>query len=257
MRHRQRKSRYKKKNKLLHRLRTKWKQVGAPYARQVTAWSTTLLMPINQWFITQLMAYDLPWKTKKQRQYRRHPRANPRLHYRRRNLINYNRRRAINFARATPYIPPARWSEIAYEKNQYESQERFDKKEKVQLAWKRWRASKQPRLMCLTAHAMSTHTHASKRTKAKYMVFDAGSYPILVDNCASSSITNSLADFVSPPKATSKVIQGVNGELTALRVGTIVWHIQDDNGRLHHLTLPNAYYAPTSPYRLLSPQHWA
>jgi hypothetical protein len=53
------------------------------------------------------------------------------------------------------------------------------------------------------------------------------------------------------------MIQGVNGELTALKIGTICWKIQDDQGRTHVLTLPNSYYAPSSPYRLLSPQHWA
>ena len=89
------------------------------------------------------------------------------------------------------------------------------------------------------------------------MVFDSGSFPILVDNCASKSITNNLSDFLSPPKKTNKVIQGVNGELTALKVGTIAWRIQDDRGQTHVLHLPNSYYAPSSPFRLLSPQHWA
>jgi hypothetical protein len=104
------------------------------------------------------------------------------------------------------------------------------------------------------AHAMAAST---AKQKARYLVFDSGSFPILVDNCASSSITNCLKDFVKPPRATSKMIQGVNGELTALKIGTVAWKIQDDSGRTHVLTLPNAYYAPSSPYRLLSPQHWA
>eukprot|EP00590_Aulacoseira_subarctica_P001421 CAMPEP_0172414700 /NCGR_PEP_ID=MMETSP1064-20121228/1332_1 /TAXON_ID=202472 /ORGANISM="Aulacoseira subarctica , Strain CCAP 1002/5" /LENGTH=1323 /DNA_ID=CAMNT_0013151491 /DNA_START=262 /DNA_END=4233 /DNA_ORIENTATION=+ len=198
----------------------------------------------------------MPWKTKKQR--RLHHEFNPRLHFQRRKLINQSRSKAITRVYNTPYIPPARWSEIAYETKQYESQERYDKKERVQLAVRKWKRSLGTHLVGLTAHAMASSASAApKPNKAKYMVFDSGSYPILVDNCASSSITNCLADFKSPPIATSKVIQGVNGELTALRVGTIQWRIQDDTGRTHHLTLPNSYYAPSSPYRLLSPQHWA
>ena len=98
---------------------------------------------------------------------------------------------------------------------------------------------------------------ATTQTPTKGMRFDSDSYPIMIDNCASSSITNSLTDFVSPPKPSNKSIRGISGNTTALQVGTVKWRIEDDQGRSHTLELPNTYYAPSAPCRLLSPQHWS
>jgi GAG-pre-integrase domain len=39
--------------------------------------------------------------------------------------------------------------------------------------------------------------------------------------------------------------------------GTILWHILDDDGVQHEFRIPNSYYAPDLPIRLLSPQHLA
>lgn len=89
------------------------------------------------------------------------------------------------------------------------------------------------------------------------MMFDTDSFPLYVDNCASSSVTNSLSDFIKAPRKSDKVIQGINGMVNAIQVGTVQWHILDDFGEKHTLILPNTYYVPHSPHRLLSPQHWA
>mmetsp|Transcript_8114 Transcript_8114/g.11828 ORF Transcript_8114/g.11828 Transcript_8114/m.11828 type:complete len:232 (+) Transcript_8114:2814-3509(+) len=50
---------------------------------------------------------------------------------------------------------------------------------------------------CCTAQAMTSQDHRNPRAKSG---FDTDSFQILVDNCASSSITNTMTDFVQPPK---------------------------------------------------------
>ena len=95
------------------------------------------------------------------------------------------------------------------------------------------------------------------RAPGSYLCFNSDSFKILIDNCASTSITNSMDDFVSKPRAATKSIQGISGDTEAPLIGTVAWKIEDDNGRVHTITLPNTYYAPNAPYRLLSPQHWS
>jgi hypothetical protein len=45
--------------------------------------------------------------------------------------------------------------------------------------------------------------------------------------------------------------------VNAIQIGTVSWDILDDHGARHTILLPNTYYVPHSPHRLLSPQHWA
>ena len=225
--------------------------------------------PLSRWAGTHVLALsDIPWKTKRHRtvrttvRLRRHASFSSsnsqHVRLRRTPRTAQCRRDAINSTR-TSYVPPSRWAEIHYETKQYASTITYDKREKIQLARRAWAYrrlhARSPTVLGMHAHAMASSS--TKKHKPKFLVFDSGSYPILVDNCASSSITNCIHDFIRPPKSTTKMIQGVNGELTALKIGTICWKIQDDQGRTHVLTLPNSYYAPSSPYRLLSPQHWA
>jgi len=89
---------------------------------------------------------------------------------------------------------------------------------------------------------------AQARAPGNYLHFDSDSFKILIDNCASTSITNSMGDFISKPRAATKSIQGISGDTEAPLVGTIAWKIEDDNGRVHTITLPNTYYAPNAPY---------
>lgn len=97
----------------------------------------------------------------------------------------------------------------------------------------------------------------STTTKLRRMHFDTDSYEILVDNCCSKSITNSLDDFIQPPKPSQMTIKGFNGATAPTCVGTVKWHMQDDKGKLHTIVLPETYYSPKVQTRLLSPQHWA
>ena len=79
----------------------------------------------------------------------------------------------------------------------------------------------------------------------------------MIDNCASTSITNCLNDFVQPPQTSGKCIQGIGGLTTTLKIGTVAWKIEDDLGFTHTITLPKTYYAPNMPCQLLYPQHWS
>ena len=88
------------------------------------------------------------------------------------------------------------------------------------------------------------------------ITFDSDSYPILIDNCCSACMTNSLDDFTDIPKEVQASIKGVGGPVSVTHQGTVKWKFQDDQGRTHAFYLPGSYYAPDLPCRLLSPQHW-
>lgn len=87
--------------------------------------------------------------------------------------------------------------------------------------------------------------------------FDTDSFTILVDNCATRSITNDASDFIDPPVKVKGKLKGISGSMPVLFKGTVRWYIEDDQGTVHKLLLPNTLYVPSAPERLLSPQHWA
>jgi hypothetical protein len=105
--------------------------------------------------------------------------------------------------------------------------------------------------------AAPTRTQGNLREREQSVVFDAESFDLLIDNCASGSITNSLNDFTSPPVPSNTKIVGINGTTEASLVGTVRWDIEDDLGRVHQIILPGTYYSASARSRLLSPQHWA
>lgn len=100
-------------------------------------------------------------------------------------------------------------------------------------------------------------TNVMKQETIKRSHFDTDSYIIRVDNCATRSISPSIDDFIDPPLPINKRIKGLNGTIGGLMVGTIKWNIEDDDGKIHPVILPNSLYIPDATSRLLSPQHWA
>ena len=105
-----------------------------------------------------------------------------------------------------------------------------------------------------TFHSLAMSTSTSQ---TRYMQFDMDSRPLRIDNCASRSISNYIGDFIAPPKPSPHRITGIGGAISDIKVGTVRWNIEDDQGQVHVIKLPNTFYAPTSPSSLLSPQHWA
>jgi hypothetical protein len=77
--------------------------------------------------------------------------------------------------------------------------------------------------------------------------FDADLKRIRINNCASYSISNDVSDLV----------RGIGGSINDVKTGTIRWNIEDDQGQGHGIVLPGSLYIPSSPSKLLSPQHWA
>ena len=98
---------------------------------------------------------------------------------------------------------------------------------------------------------------ASGNTTKSYH-FDTDSRPIRVDNCATRCISPFIDDFVGPPiLAKHQRIKGIIGSTGQVMFGTIRWHIEDDDGVVHELLIPNSIYLKQGTSRLLSPQHWA
>jgi Reverse transcriptase (RNA-dependent DNA polymerase) len=88
------------------------------------------------------------------------------------------------------------------------------------------------------------------------LIFDADSFPILVDSGATHSFTPRMDDFIEPPKAVRKRVQGVR-DSAATYIGTVAWPIVDDDGHVTQQRYEGVYFCKDMPYRVLSPQHWA
>ena len=104
-----------------------------------------------------------------------------------------------------------------------------------------------------------TSTTGQVANRAAHEVgFDTDAKRILVDNCATASITNNIMDCATKPIQIKRKVKGIAGSYQPdIYETTIRWDIEDDDGKIHQITLPRSYYIPSTPTRLLSPQHWA
>ena len=102
-----------------------------------------------------------------------------------------------------------------------------------------------------------TSSSAVTRRGVHRIKFDTDSIKVAIDTGASRSISSKVTDFEGDITPTNQTIDGIANGLSATGKGTIVWNIQDDQGRVHHIRIPNSLYVPASPIRILSPQHWA
>jgi hypothetical protein len=102
-------------------------------------------------------------------------------------------------------------------------------------------------MFCLGANTCSSSDHR----------YDSDSFIIAVDNCSSKCITNSMQDYISLLEKVSIAVKGIGGMVTASYKGIKAWTVKDDQGRQHTWTIPDVYFNKASPFRLLSPQHWA
>ena len=98
---------------------------------------------------------------------------------------------------------------------------------------------------------------ASGQSEAACHSCDSDSHILAVDNCSTRSMTNSLADCVSPPTPVDTNVKGIGGNASATHVGAVKWSITDDTGKIHEWLIPNTCCNKQPPHRLLSPQHWA
>jgi hypothetical protein len=87
--------------------------------------------------------------------------------------------------------------------------------------------------------------------------YDTDSALISIDTLSSYMCTNSMQDFLpgtySPDR--TKSITGLGGtKQDTTGIGAVHWLIRDDNGALHEFILPNIWFIPSNPIRILSPQ---
>ena len=88
--------------------------------------------------------------------------------------------------------------------------------------------------------------------------FDTDSGTCGIDNRASASTSPYKADFTGPLIEEKRVIRGFEGsKVYTIYKGTLLLSIQDDDGVVDEVQIPNSYHVPTCPYRIISPQHWA
>jgi len=100
-------------------------------------------------------------------------------------------------------------------------------------------------------------TSRAHNSKQEPLPFDSDSFCILLDNCCTTSITNSIHDFVGLPEKVQETIKGVGGKMLVTHKGKIKWTWDDNQGRPHTFYLPNSLYAPTAKDRLLSLAQWS
>jgi hypothetical protein len=73
-------------------------------------------------------------------------------------------------------------------------------------------------------------------------MFDTDAKAIRIDNCESYCISNDKRDFITPLKKVNKKLKGLGGTLSEIYSGTIKWSIEDDDGVLHDIVIPNGLY---------------
>ena len=87
--------------------------------------------------------------------------------------------------------------------------------------------------------------------------YDTDSFPIRIDNHSSYCVTNNKRDFVGPLKPLHANVKGIGGTVNVQYKGTVRWQWEDDFGRTTAHYIPDTIYMPSSPDRILSPQHWS
>ena len=115
--------------------------------------------------------------------------------------------------------------------------------------WKSWLKGKDDRYQvlsmittALTAQQQSSHTFCT----------DTDSYLIAINNCASSCMTPSKEDFISPPRPSATIITGMGGTSKATHNGPSKMTRESLTMSMSE-TLTS--YCPNAPFRLLCPQH--
>jgi hypothetical protein len=112
--------------------------------------------------------------------------------------------------------------------------------------------------LCHPHHAWPTALQGTQgNPRSNQVRFDSDSFPIGVVNHASCCMVNSphmLENLVLSNKGT---VDEINEGLEIWGKGTFKFTIGDNNGRLHHICIPNSLYIPGLKKCLLLPQHRA
>ena len=88
--------------------------------------------------------------------------------------------------------------------------------------------------------------------------WDTDSGLIDIDNRCSACMSHMSDDVVGELQDYKRTIQGIGGQNHCnVHIGTLKWHWEDDQGKIHKFIIPHSYYAPEGGVRLLLTQHWA
>ena len=106
--------------------------------------------------------------------------------------------------------------------------------------------------------AMTANADAYEGIRKEGVPFDADSVPLRVDNCATASLLPHKSDFIGVLVPVRRRIHGIGRSVQrGIMMGTLRLRIEDDNGAMHDILIPELFYVPDATSRLLSPQHWA
>jgi hypothetical protein len=86
--------------------------------------------------------------------------------------------------------------------------------------------------------------------------FDTNSFVIGVDNFTSITLGNHLDQFKDLKMHDNMEVEGIQGGLDINGTGMFKFHIEDDEGGVHLIKIPNSKYVPDLKVCLLLPYHW-
>jgi hypothetical protein len=115
-------------------------------------------------------------------------------------------------------------------------------------------------LVVLTPRVLASYIayRASALHDAAEARFDSDSFKIGIDNHASRTMSPNKDHFEDLTLYnTTTTVGGIGSGLSIKGVGTFVFKIEDDDGGVHRIKIPNSLYVPGLKTVLLSPQHWA
>ena len=89
--------------------------------------------------------------------------------------------------------------------------------------------------------------------------FDSDSYLMGVDGHALYCMANCTDQFDSNLKLVEgdHQVDGIGSGIAIKGVGTFKFRLEDDNGQVHTIRVPNLLYVPSLKRVLLAPHHWA
>ena len=99
---------------------------------------------------------------------------------------------------------------------------------------------------------------SSKHMARNIPQWDTDSGVIGIENRCSACISREAVDFIgelTDSNITIKVFGGT--KQYNVKQGTIKWHWEDDQGKVHKFYIPHSYYVPQGKVRLISPHHWS
>jgi hypothetical protein len=66
------------------------------------------------------------------------------------------------------------------------------------------------------------------------------------------------SDFIGELQEVQLAVTGFHGtKICKVYKGTLLWHLEDDEGVVHDTRISGSYYIPGGKHRLISPQHWS